>query len=70
MKGYGRSAEVNKVIKAIEQQGWQCVQSTKTGHWMCYAPDGQTIVTGGGSASEKRALANFKSALRRAGATI
>lgn len=74
MRKYGSHKEIADILRSLENQpdgkNWR-VEKTSSSHWRCYAPDGKTIVTCAGTpGSGYRAVANFKAALRRAGAKI
>lgn len=58
--------ELKEIIGSAEKQGWR-VETTKKGHVMFYAPDGENIVTSGGTPSDHRALTNLVSRLRHHG---
>jgi hypothetical protein len=58
--------ELKEVLREAESQGWEVRYSSK-GHPMLYAPDGESIVTTGGTPSDHRALTNLISRLRRHG---
>jgi predicted RNA binding protein YcfA (HicA-like mRNA interferase family) len=58
--------ELKEIVRAAEEQGWW-VDRTSKGHLLFYAPDGENIVTTGGTPSDHRALANLISRLRRHG---
>lgn len=60
------SKDWDEIRRASEQQGWRWTR-TKRGHWQGYAPDGRTIVTVGGTPSDRRALDNALARMRRAG---
>lgn len=69
-KKYGSDKELTRIFEALVDQGWD-IRRTSKSHWDCYSPDGKTIVRVGGTlGSAYRAIANFKAALRRAGAKI
>jgi len=58
--------ELKEIVRAAEKQGWG-VERTKKGHWRFFAPDGENIVHGAGTPSDRRALDNLLSQLRRYG---
>lgn len=58
--------DLRKLIRAAERQGWT-VQIGKAGHVKLFAPDGRTLVTMGSTESDRRALTNTVSRMRRAG---
>jgi hypothetical protein len=58
--------ELKEIVREAERQDWR-VETTKKGHLRFYAPDGETLVTSGGTPSDHRALANLIARLRRHG---
>lgn len=58
--------ETKEIIREAENQGWT-VRRTKKGHIQFFAPDGENIVTAGGTPSDHRAIANLVAQLRRYG---
>lgn len=58
--------DMKKLKEAVERSpGWR-VEDRET-CWMCYSPDGESIVNIHKTPSDHRALANARSHLRRAG---
>jgi hypothetical protein len=55
-----------KLRRALEDQGWR-VEPTKSGHWRCYAPDGEHIVHLAGTPSDRRSINNALAKLREYG---
>jgi hypothetical protein len=58
--------DVKQLIKVAEQQGWT-VTRTGTLHLRWQAPDGRVLFRNGTSPSDRRAVANLRSDLRRLG---
>jgi len=58
--------ELKEIVGAAERQGWR-VERTKKSHLRFYAPDGENIVHGAGTPSDRRSLENLVSRLRRYG---
>jgi len=52
-------------LRAIEQ-GWR-VERSNGDHYKWYAPDGKTIIVSGSTPSDRRAVKNQRSLMRRAG---
>lgn len=61
-------SDIRKLDQALRKQGWRIEQTSR--HWRYLSPDGRSIVVRATSSSDHRALANFRSCLRRAGATV
>lgn len=59
------SKEVKKLLDSVREAGWR-VEENK-GHYKCYSPDGNHIVTLAGTPSDRRWLNNARSQFRRAG---
>lgn len=59
------SKEINKLLKALEAQGWR-VAPIKKG-WMAYSPNGVDKATIHGTPSDRRAWQNMMAELRRGG---
>lgn len=58
--------ETQAIIRKLEKQGWQV--TLKNGHYRCFNPATRQLVFTGGTPSDSRAVKNFRSQLRRAGA--
>jgi hypothetical protein len=54
-----------KLIEEVANQGWRVEDRGEC--WLCYSPDGVTIVTIHKTTSDHRAKANVISRLRRGG---
>ena len=62
--------EFRKIIKKVEQQGWE-VEHTRKGHIKFRPPNPEFgIIIASGTPSDHRALKNLVARLRRAGAII
>ena len=62
-----KKKDTEEVVRALREQGWR-VERTAKGHYMAYPPDktkGQ--VTFGGTPSDRRALNNALSLLKKRG---
>jgi len=55
-----------KLIREAERQGWQ-VEPTRRCHYKWWAPDGKTMLVSGTTTSDRRALMNHITNMRRAG---
>ncbi len=58
--------EIKELLDAAKEKGWR-VEQTKKGHWRCYAPDGENIVTLPGTPSDRRSIRNAIAQMRRYG---
>jgi hypothetical protein len=58
--------ELKEITREAERQGWR-VGKTKKGHLKFFAPDGESIVTTGGTPSDHRSIDNLIARLRRYG---
>lgn len=54
-----------ELIEKVERQGWRV--EDRGSAWLCFSPDGQTIVTVHKTPSDHRAYQNTISRLRRGG---
>jgi hypothetical protein len=61
-----RRKELKELLAAARAQEWR-VELGKGGHYKLYAPDGVHIVLVGGTSSDRRALDNDVSRMRRYG---
>ena len=59
-------SDLDKLLQQLQRAGWRVVK-TRGGHWKVYSPDGQAQVVTSGTPSDRRALANFRAQLKRAG---
>lgn len=57
--------EVKKLIRRVERQGWR-VEERKSGY-MCFSPDGVTMVSIHKTPSDHRAIRNSITELRKGG---
>lgn len=55
-----------KLMKEAENQGWRIVR-TKSDHFKWFSPDGKTLAVSGSTTSDRRALKNHISTLRKGG---
>lgn len=60
--------DLRRLLCAIEEQGFT-IEIRRAGHLKVTAPTGQVFFTGS-SPSDKRAILNFRSQLRKAGAQV
>ena len=58
--------EVRELIEEARRQGWR-IETLRSGHTMMYAPDGEGKVPVAGTPSDRRALKNVISRMRRHG---
>lgn len=58
--------DVKRLLDEVRRQGWR-VEQSRRGAWLCYAPDGITIVTIHATPSDKRWMKNAISELRKGG---
>lgn len=65
-----KDGELRAMIEVAWKQGWWCKKSPKTGHVMCYPPDGGRMVLVANTPSDHRTVPNTRSALRRSGLRI
>lgn len=61
--------DVNRIVNALEAQGWRCVLK-KAGHYACYSPCGRHLVHMARTPSDPRAFANIRAEFRRRGADV
>lgn len=67
MSREGRTVDFRDIKRAAEQQGWT-VRQTNKGHWQFLAPaPSKAIVVSGGTPSDRRAIHNLLSGLKREG---
>ena len=59
------SKDIRKLVKAAERHGWRVVDRGQ--RWLCYSPDGETIVTVHKTPSDRRAILNARAELRKGG---
>lgn len=60
--------DLRRLLAAVEDQGFS-VEIRRAGHVKVTAPSGEVFFTGS-SPSDRRSILNFRSQLRRAGATL
>ena len=60
-----RNKETRELVRRVEKQGWR-VEQRKDG-WMCYSPDGKTMVLIHRTPSDRRGLQNTIARLRKGG---
>lgn len=66
---YTSSPEINDLIDTVVEQGWRVEKGRK--HVKVYPPDkSRPIVTIPSTPSDRRAVANVRSQLRRSGAVL
>lgn len=58
-----------RIVSRLVDQGWR-YEPTANGHFQLYAPDGVSIVTSGGTASDWRSRMNWLADLKRQGADL
>lgn len=63
-----KNRDFQELLKDLESQNWN-VKRTERGHFQFRSPNGQGLVTAGGSYGDFRAIKNLVSQLRRAGFT-
>lgn len=59
--------DVRRIVEELETRGWRIV---KNKHWKAYAPDGSSPVCMAVTPSDRRALLNIRSVLRRRGVEL
>jgi predicted RNA binding protein YcfA (HicA-like mRNA interferase family) len=65
VEGYEVS-DLDKLLQQLQRAGWR-VTKTRGGHWKVWSPDGKAAVVTSGTPGDRRALANFRAQLKRAG---
>lgn len=58
--------DVRRIVEEAKRQGWKA-ETTMKSHVQLFAPDGETIVTIGGTPSDARWLPKTVARMRRAG---
>lgn len=69
MGHYSNAKEINALLCQADAAGWRIVRRGG-GHFRCYSPDGQSIITLPSSGGGGRGIANAKAAFRRAGLNV
>lgn len=59
------SKDTRKLVKEVERQGWRVEDRGQ--RWLCFSPNGHTIVTIHKTPSDHRAIRNTLSELRKGG---
>lgn len=57
--------DLRRLLHAAEAQGWTIRKGSK--HFQLFSPDGETIITVGGTPSDPRTKKNLRAMLKRAG---
>lgn len=59
-------SDLDKLIAQARRAGWRVTKTTR-GHWKFWSPDGKHAVVASGTPSDRRAVANLRAQLKRAG---